>query len=67
MGVGNHLYLWLWADIRVARGEVAMVLNRPSMDQWLPHFPTIRPLVIDRADIELNRPGSVKNGRAEDR
>ena len=53
MGVGNHLYLWLWADIRVARGEDTVVLRRPTMDAWLPHFPDIAPLVIDRAQVGL--------------
>lgn len=47
MGVGNHLYLWLWADIRVARGDQTAVLRRQTMDAWLLHFPEIRPLVID--------------------
>lgn len=53
MGVGNHLYLWLWADTRVARGEDVVVLRRPTMDAWLPHFPDIQPLVVTRDHVGL--------------
>lgn len=51
MGLGNHLYLWLWADIRRRRGDDVRVLVRPSMAPWLPHFPGIADLVIDATDV----------------
>lgn len=53
MGVGNHFYLWMWADIRVAGGQDTVVLQRPTMDYWLPHFPDVQPLVVRRGQVGL--------------
>lgn len=54
MGLGNLLYLWLWADARRAAGEDVAVLSRPTMDPWLPHFPAMLGLTIPHRAVRWN-------------
>lgn len=53
MGLGNLLYLWLRATKLRQLGEDAFVLRHPSMDTWLPHFPAMAELVIDRSEVRF--------------
>ncbi len=53
MGVGNFLYLWLWADARQARGLPDLVLRNPTMDTWLRDFPTMQSLVVSRDAVRF--------------
>lgn len=52
-GVGNFLYLWLWADTHTRPGAPCLVLGSPAMDLWFEEFPAVRPLVVKRGDVRL--------------
>lgn len=51
MGVGNYLYLWLWADARRQRGLPDRVLLNDTMAGWLPQLPTMQELVIPLSEV----------------
>lgn len=46
MGLGNHLYFWLWAHRLRRRGGDAWVLERPSMTPWIDFFPDVMELIV---------------------
>ncbi len=51
MGLGNHLYLYLWAWGQRRCGVEAWVLRRPGMDAWFEHFPHLEELLIDERSV----------------
>lgn len=53
MGVGNFLYLWLWAHRKRALGTPASVRFHPAMAPWLETWPRVRELVVHDRDIRF--------------
>lgn len=53
MGVGNQLYLWLWAHNRRLEGHDDAVLWRPAMATWLSELPAMDELVVRPSDVKF--------------
>lgn len=51
IGLGNMLYLWLWARTRREQGIDAWVLGVPAMEPWFAEFDVLRELTLDRKDV----------------
>lgn len=53
LGFGNHLYFYLQAHLRRARGDDVVVLEDPAMAQWFAAFPRLAGLVVAPAEVRL--------------
>jgi hypothetical protein len=53
MGFGNQLYVWAWAHARREDVPEARVLVTDKMRYWIPHFPAVRPWLVERAEVGL--------------
>jgi hypothetical protein len=52
LGFGNMLYAYLYAGTRRAEGHDCRVLTAPVMHAWLPAFPELRRLTIERDEVQ---------------
>jgi hypothetical protein len=55
MGFGNVLYLLHWADTLQQNGINVRVLQTGAVRIWLPVFPELRPLLIERAAVGVRQ------------
>ncbi|WP_297623898.1 alpha-1,2-fucosyltransferase [Nocardioides sp.] len=53
MGFGNQLYLWAWAHARRHEKVPHRVLIVERSRYWLPHFPAVRPYLVEAADVSF--------------
>ena len=53
IGVGNQLYLWLWARVQREAGIEAWVRHDPLMDPWLEEFPMLERLTLRKGEIRF--------------
>ena len=53
IGVGNQLYLWLWARGQREAGVDAWVRHDPLMDPWLEEFPMLERLTLSSNEIRF--------------
>lgn len=51
---GNWLYLWLHAHAETAAGRPSLVLEAPSMTEWLDAFPALRELTVSPDDLRFH-------------
>ena len=53
MGFGNQLYLWAWAHAHQDETPEPRVLVIDKMRYWIPHFPAVRPWLVEPDDVGL--------------
>ena len=53
MGFGNQLYLWAWAHARRHEDTPHRVLIVERSRYWLPHFPAVRPYLVEASDVSF--------------
>lgn len=51
MGFGNQLYLWAWAHAHRDETPEPRVLVIDKMRYWIPHFPAVRPWLVEVDDV----------------
>ncbi|NPD03910.1 hypothetical protein HN031_04325 [Nocardioides sp. zg-1308] len=51
MGFGNQLYLWAWAHAHRDEQPSPRVLVIDKMRYWVPHFPAVRPWLVEPTDV----------------